>query len=241
MSERAAADDATLAFSRRKQPLATGFLPAEDVAQAALYLLSRRVALRHRPDHHGRWRLVRHRRQLTSRLPSRPYAIAPSRPTNPSPRGPGGRRCPLPYQPSRPHHLGLRLARATRLAGAGGRGSRARRAGAGRHPRGPGRRRGHGPARPGGRRHRRRVRRRDAPRGLLHGRVLPPPDRRGAAAPRRRLGPGRPRPAAPLPVAGAHRRAGRPGRRGGVRVRPTAHDAADQGRRCRAPSRCRAA
>ncbi len=41
MSERAAADDATVAFSRRKQPLAEGFIPAEDVAEAAVYLLSR--------------------------------------------------------------------------------------------------------------------------------------------------------------------------------------------------------
>lgn len=41
MSERAATDEATQAFSRRKQPLAGGFIEAEDVAQAALYLLSR--------------------------------------------------------------------------------------------------------------------------------------------------------------------------------------------------------
>jgi NAD(P)-dependent dehydrogenase (short-subunit alcohol dehydrogenase family) len=40
MSERAAADEATQAFSRRKQPLSHGFIPAEDVAQAAVYLLS---------------------------------------------------------------------------------------------------------------------------------------------------------------------------------------------------------
>lgn len=40
MSERAAADKATLAFSLRKQPLARGFVAAEDVAAAALYLLS---------------------------------------------------------------------------------------------------------------------------------------------------------------------------------------------------------
>ena len=32
MSERAAADEATQAFSRRKQPLSNGFIPAEDVA-----------------------------------------------------------------------------------------------------------------------------------------------------------------------------------------------------------------
>jgi NAD(P)-dependent dehydrogenase (short-subunit alcohol dehydrogenase family) len=41
MSERAAADETTLAFSRRKQPLAGGFIAAEDVAEAALFLLSR--------------------------------------------------------------------------------------------------------------------------------------------------------------------------------------------------------
>ena len=41
MSERAADDEATQAFSKRKQPLAGGFVPAEDVADAALYLLSR--------------------------------------------------------------------------------------------------------------------------------------------------------------------------------------------------------
>ena len=40
MSRRAAADDATLAFAQRRQPLAGGFLPAEDIAQAALFLLS---------------------------------------------------------------------------------------------------------------------------------------------------------------------------------------------------------
>ena len=40
MSERAAADEATVAFSRRKQPLSGGFVPAEDVADAAVYLLS---------------------------------------------------------------------------------------------------------------------------------------------------------------------------------------------------------
>jgi NAD(P)-dependent dehydrogenase (short-subunit alcohol dehydrogenase family) len=40
MSERAAADEDTQAFSKRKQPLAGGFVPAEDVAAAALYLLS---------------------------------------------------------------------------------------------------------------------------------------------------------------------------------------------------------
>lgn len=40
MSARAAADEATQAFSERKQPLAGGFVPAEDVADAALYLLS---------------------------------------------------------------------------------------------------------------------------------------------------------------------------------------------------------
>ena len=40
MSERAAADEATQAFSKRKQPLSNGFIAAEDVAAAALYLLS---------------------------------------------------------------------------------------------------------------------------------------------------------------------------------------------------------
>lgn len=40
MSERAAADEATQAFSKRKQPIAGGFIAAEDVAAAALYLLS---------------------------------------------------------------------------------------------------------------------------------------------------------------------------------------------------------
>ncbi|MEX1295800.1 MAG: SDR family oxidoreductase [Candidatus Limnocylindrales bacterium] len=40
MSARAQADAATQAFSRRKQPLAHGFVPAEDVAEAAVYLLS---------------------------------------------------------------------------------------------------------------------------------------------------------------------------------------------------------
>ncbi len=40
MSQRAAADQATQDFSRRKQPLSGGFIPAEDVADAAVYLLS---------------------------------------------------------------------------------------------------------------------------------------------------------------------------------------------------------
>jgi NAD(P)-dependent dehydrogenase (short-subunit alcohol dehydrogenase family) len=40
MSQRAQADQATQAFSRRKQPLAGGFIPAQDVADAAVYLLS---------------------------------------------------------------------------------------------------------------------------------------------------------------------------------------------------------
>ena len=40
MSARAAGDAATVAFAERKQPLARGFLPAEDVAEAALYLIS---------------------------------------------------------------------------------------------------------------------------------------------------------------------------------------------------------
>ena len=40
MSERAQADEATQDFSRRKQPLAGGFIATEDVAAAALYLLS---------------------------------------------------------------------------------------------------------------------------------------------------------------------------------------------------------
>ncbi len=40
MSARAAEDPATAAFAERKQPLAGGFLAAEDVAAAALYFLS---------------------------------------------------------------------------------------------------------------------------------------------------------------------------------------------------------
>ncbi len=40
MSERAASDPQTVAFAARKQPLPGGFLPAEDVAAAALFLLS---------------------------------------------------------------------------------------------------------------------------------------------------------------------------------------------------------
>lgn len=39
MSQRAQADEATQSFSRRKQPLAGGFIPAQDVAEAAVYLL----------------------------------------------------------------------------------------------------------------------------------------------------------------------------------------------------------
>ena len=40
MSERAASDPEIVAFSRIKQPLAGGFIPAEDIAAAALYLIS---------------------------------------------------------------------------------------------------------------------------------------------------------------------------------------------------------
>jgi NAD(P)-dependent dehydrogenase (short-subunit alcohol dehydrogenase family) len=40
MSERAQADQATQEFSKRKQPLAGGFIAAQDVADAAVYLLS---------------------------------------------------------------------------------------------------------------------------------------------------------------------------------------------------------
>lgn len=40
MSERAASDEATQRFARRRQPLTDGFLPAVEVANAALFLLS---------------------------------------------------------------------------------------------------------------------------------------------------------------------------------------------------------
>ena len=40
MSERAATDPATVAFSRARQPLSDGFIAPEDVAAAALYLIS---------------------------------------------------------------------------------------------------------------------------------------------------------------------------------------------------------
>jgi NAD(P)-dependent dehydrogenase (short-subunit alcohol dehydrogenase family) len=40
MSERAAADPVTVEFARARQPLADGFIAAEDVAAAALYLVS---------------------------------------------------------------------------------------------------------------------------------------------------------------------------------------------------------
>jgi NAD(P)-dependent dehydrogenase (short-subunit alcohol dehydrogenase family) len=40
MSQRAAADEATVAFAARRQPLVGGFLPAVEVAKAALFLLS---------------------------------------------------------------------------------------------------------------------------------------------------------------------------------------------------------
>ena len=101
----------------------------------------------------------------------------------------------------------------------GHRGRGARRVRPGRS-RGDARRRGRPrAARPGGGRHRRRERRRDAPRRLLHGRVLPAPDRRPGAARRPAAGRRRPRPAAPLRGARADRRARRPGRRGRVPVR----------------------
>lgn len=40
MSARAAGDEATQRFARRRQPLTDGFLPADEVANAALFLLS---------------------------------------------------------------------------------------------------------------------------------------------------------------------------------------------------------
>lgn len=40
MSARAAADEATLRFAQERQPLSRGFLPPEDIANAALFLLS---------------------------------------------------------------------------------------------------------------------------------------------------------------------------------------------------------
>jgi NAD(P)-dependent dehydrogenase (short-subunit alcohol dehydrogenase family) len=40
MAERAAEDPATVEFARRKQPLVGGFLAADDIAHAAIYLLS---------------------------------------------------------------------------------------------------------------------------------------------------------------------------------------------------------
>jgi NAD(P)-dependent dehydrogenase (short-subunit alcohol dehydrogenase family) len=40
MSRRAASDPATVAFARAKQPLTAGFIDAEDIAAAALYLIS---------------------------------------------------------------------------------------------------------------------------------------------------------------------------------------------------------
>jgi NAD(P)-dependent dehydrogenase (short-subunit alcohol dehydrogenase family) len=40
MSSRAASDPTTAAFARRKQPLVDGFLSADDIAHAAVYLLS---------------------------------------------------------------------------------------------------------------------------------------------------------------------------------------------------------
>ncbi len=40
MSARAAADPATVAYSARRQPLIGGFLAADDIAGAAVYLLS---------------------------------------------------------------------------------------------------------------------------------------------------------------------------------------------------------
>ena len=41
MSQRAAADADTMAFLRSKQPLSSGMLDVEDVADAAVYLCSR--------------------------------------------------------------------------------------------------------------------------------------------------------------------------------------------------------
>jgi NAD(P)-dependent dehydrogenase (short-subunit alcohol dehydrogenase family) len=45
MAARAAADPATVAFARRKQPLAGGFIDPSDVAQAARFLLSDEAAM----------------------------------------------------------------------------------------------------------------------------------------------------------------------------------------------------
>ena len=109
-------------------------------------------------------------------------------------------------------HQRRRLARAAVVVRVRDRGRGARRVRPGR-PRGDARRRGRPrAARPGGGRHRRRERRRDAPRRLLHGRVLPARDRRPGAAAGPAAGRRRPRPAAPLRGARADRRARRPRR-----------------------------
>ena len=83
-------------------------------------------------------------------------------------------------------------------------------------------------------------RRRDAPRRLLHGRVLPPPDGRRAAAVRASAGRRRPRPAAPVRGPRAHRGTRRPRRRRGVPLRARRARAGRSRSPSPARSRCRA-
>ena len=90
MSERAQADQATQAFSRRKQPLAGGFIPAQDVAEAAVYLLSSASPSGDRPDDHGRRGLVGAADRRVARGRPTPATHATS---------PGGRSWPSPISP----------------------------------------------------------------------------------------------------------------------------------------------
>ena len=54
-----------LDFIKKKQPLSGGMVDAEDVARAALFLLSEDARVHHRRGNRRRWRMERHRRLST--------------------------------------------------------------------------------------------------------------------------------------------------------------------------------
>ena len=67
MSARASSDPLTSAYAAAKQPLAGGFLDADAVAAAALFLLSDEAGQITGPVPRRRWRLERHRSRRAER------------------------------------------------------------------------------------------------------------------------------------------------------------------------------
>jgi hypothetical protein len=72
MSQRAQEDEQILEFMKTKQPLVGDLVDAEQVARAALFLLSDDSAGDHRRRSHRRWRMVRQRRPGLMNAPNLP-------------------------------------------------------------------------------------------------------------------------------------------------------------------------